>query len=205
MQFKGFKSNVPQPASTPEPSPVVAPDWGVSIGADTTNDLNPASSIFDVQDEGFMGGEVPMENSGVATRNVLNSDVKVVGTLRFTDDLLVDGSVQGQIESDGILTVGVNAIIQAGEKSKTAVQTRSAIIHGRVTGDVVVTDRVELTSTAELAGDIVASKISIQDGAVFVGYCKVGNPSMAPVEPAPAATGKKGKAATKSASDNLLD
>ena len=146
-----------------------------------------------------------MENSGVATRNVLNSDVKVVGTLRFTDDLLVDGSVQGQIESDGILTVGVNAIIQAGEKSKTAVQTRSAIIHGRVTGDVVVTDRVELTSTAELAGDIVASKISIQDGAVFQGYCKVGvpTPDMMPAE-APAKKGK-GAAAKAAAGDNLLD
>lgn len=142
--------------------------------------------------------------SAVATRNVLNSDVKVVGVLRFTDDLLVDGTVQGEIESEGVLTVGVNAVIEAGDSNKVAVRTRSAIIHGQVTGDVVVTDRVELTSTAQLLGDVTASRIAIQDGAIFHGFCKVGTPTGITVAPAPVT--KKGKASTTAAaSDNLLD
>ena len=122
----------------------------------------------------------PAPASTGATRNVLNSDVTVVGTLRFTDDLLVDGSVEGEITSDGVLTVGENAVIQAGEKTKVAVRTKSAIIHGRVTGDVVVTERVELAATAELVGDITAARIAIQEGAVFVGHCTVGNVSAMP-------------------------
>lgn len=40
------------------------------------------------------------------TRNVLNSDVEVIGSLRFSDDLLIDGTVEGDISSEGVLSVG---------------------------------------------------------------------------------------------------
>lgn len=139
-------------------------------------------------------GESSPSTPSSSTRNVLNSDVTVVGTLRFTDDLLVDGSVEGEITSDGVLTVGANATIQAGEKNKVAIRTKSAIIHGRVTGDVVVTDRVELAATAELVGDVTAAKIAIQEGAVFIGHCTVGSvPTM------PAAASSAPKKSTKRA------
>ncbi|MBQ6941976.1 MAG: polymer-forming cytoskeletal protein [Akkermansia sp.] len=146
-----------------------------------------------------MGGTAP-----ATTRNVLNYDVSVVGTLRFTDDLLVDGSVEGEIMSDGELTVGANASIQAGEKNKVAVRTQSAIIHGKVVGDIVVTDRVVLASTAELVGDVTAAKISIEEGAVFVGMCRVGTPAVAPMPAAPAPAKKSSGRASKSADANLL-
>ena len=149
-----------------------------------------------------MGAAAPA--AGGTTRNVLNYDVSVVGTLRFTDDLLVDGSVEGEITSDGVLTVGANASIQAGDKNKVAVRTQSAIIHGKVVGDIVVTDRVELASTAELVGDVTASKISIQEGAVFVGYCRVGNPAVAPAASAAPAPKKAAPRAPKSDDANLL-
>ncbi|HIX19692.1 MAG TPA: polymer-forming cytoskeletal protein [Candidatus Akkermansia intestinigallinarum] len=123
------------------------------------------------------------ESTVVAARNVLNADVSVVGKLRFTDDLLVDGTVEGEISSDGILTVGKNATIQAGADNKVAIHTQSAIIHGRVTGDIVVTDRIELSSTAELVGDVSAARISIQEGAVFIGNCHVGSASVAATTP----------------------
>lgn len=174
-----------KPMNTPEPAPQPG-SFGTAFPAEPSP-FEPAA------------GEVPM---GVATRNVLNSDVSVVGILRFTDDLLVDGTVEGEITSDGELTVGANATIQAGGQTKVAVRTRSAIIHGRVSGDVVVTDRVELSSTAELVGDVTASKISIQEGAVFIGHCMVGvaTASAMPAE-APA---KKTKTTKAAANNNLL-
>jgi cytoskeletal protein CcmA (bactofilin family) len=162
-------------------------------------------------DAGYFGAEEssasPFEMGAAAmapttTRNVLNYDVSVVGILRFTDDLLVDGSVEGEITSDGVLTVGANASIQAGEQNKVAVRTKSAIIHGRVMGDIEVTDRVVLASTAELVGDVTASRISIEEGAVFVGYCRVGAPVN--TAPAPAAPAKKPGKAAKSTDGNLL-
>ncbi len=164
-------------------------------------------------DAGYFGAEEmtasPFDSAAAMpaagpTRNVLNYDVSVVGTLRFTDDLLVDGSVEGEITSDGVLTVGANASIQAGDKNKVAVRTQSAIIHGKVVGDIVVTDRVELAATAEVVGDVTAAKISIQEGAVFVGMCRVGNPAVIPATATPAPK-KAAARAPKSGDDASLN
>lgn len=107
------------------------------------------------------------------TRNVLNSDVEVKGKLRFTDDLLIDGTVEGEIQSEGILSVGQNAVIKA------EISTKSVIVHGKVLGNITVTDRVELKSTAELVGDIQAASLAIESGAVFIGRSAVGSSSIA--------------------------
>lgn len=185
------ENDVPAEWATPTPQPAAPmPVDAGYFGAEET-----AASPFE------MGGPSPM--APATTRNVLNYDVSVVGTLRFTDDLLVDGSVEGEITSDGELTVGANASIQAGEKNKVAVRTQSAIIHGKVVGDIVVTDRVVLASTAELVGDVTAAKISIEEGAVFVGHCRVGNPAVVPAPAAPAPK-KAAARATRSADANLL-
>lgn len=174
--------------STPaEPEPAVAQPEGNYFGSP-----EPASPFTPV-------AAAPV--SGTSTRNVLNSDVSVVGELRFTDDLLIDGSVEGEITSDGVLTVGTNAVIQAGSKNKVAIRTKSVIVHGKVTGDIEVTDRVELAATAELVGDITAARIAIQEGAVFIGNCQVGASSVRSAVPAPK---KVGKAPAKP-QPNLLD
>ncbi len=188
-------------AASFEEAPVPA-DWTTAPETPPADDMAGYTFGSVETAEPAVYGDAPAPVMAPAvTRNVLNSDVSVVGILRFTDDLLVDGSVEGEITSDGVLTVGSNASIQAGEKNKVAVRTKSAIIQGRVTGDVEVTDRVELTSTAELVGNVKASKISIQEGAVFVGYCEVGASTSMPAAPAP----KKTVKATKPvAGDNLL-
>lgn len=189
-----------QPASSPFANAGIPDEWASPLS-------NPAP---DTAEQG--GYEAPASEPSpfasdavtpsVSSRNVLNSDVTVVGTLRFTDDLLVDGSVEGEITSDGVLTVGANAVITAGEGNKVAVNTKSAIIHGRVTGDVVVTDRVELASTAQLVGDVTASKIAIQEGATFIGYCRVG---VSATTPLPVSAPKKaGSASSKKTDTNLL-
>ncbi len=205
--FKGYQQKTVKPqvpaAPVAEPQPL-APEWGAPVGTEVPDAVVPESAYSGV-DTAYGVTPGAFETTAVSTRNVLNSDVRIEGILRFTDDLLVDGTVTGEIESDGVLTVGMNAVIRAGEKNKVAVRTRSAIIQGRVTGDVVVTDRVELSETAQLLGDVTAAKISIQDGAVFQGYCKVGVPTadMVPAE-APA---KKGKAAAgkTAGGENYLD
>lgn len=174
----------------------VPADWSTPAASDMPAAGDIGSEFLPVDTPAPFGGAAPVAPAS-STRNVLNSDVTVVGTLRFTDDLLVDGTVEGEITSDGELTVGENATIQAGEKDKVAVRTRSAIIYGKVTGDVVVTDRVELGPKAELVGNITAAKIAIQEGATFVGHCSVGNISALPVAPS--------GASKRSSKHNALD
>lgn len=200
--FNRKAENEPTPFS-PFKNDSLTPEWGTPVGGDLGGAPGDIASEFlpPVEPVGAYGGSAPTAVG--ATRNVLNSDVTVVGTLRFTDDLLVDGSVEGEITSDGVLTVGANATIHAGEKNKVAVRTKSAIIHGRVTGDVVVTERVELASTAELVGDITAARIAIQEGAVFVGHCTVGNISAMPTPVAQTKRSTK-RAAAEDDTPNLL-
>lgn len=105
--------------------------------------------------------------------NVLNSDVRIVGQVRFSDELLMDGSVEGEIISDGILTVGENAVIKAKTKGGTTIRTQSAYIRGKVTGNVEVQDLVELAANSQLIGNIIAARLVIQDGAAFIGSSMV--------------------------------
>lgn len=107
-------------------------------------------------------------------RNVLSSDVEIKGSIRFSNDLVVDGKIEGDINSDGSLTVGENARIKA------EIKTRSVIVYGKVHGNIEVTDKVELKANAELVGDIKAASLSIEPGAIFVGKSAVGTPSVKP-------------------------
>ena len=110
-------------------------------------------------------------------RNVLSSDVEIKGKVKFANDLVVDGLIEGEIVSDGSLTVGENARIKA------EINTRSVVIYGKVHGNINVSDRVDIRANAELVGDIKAGTLSIEAGAIFVGKSTVGAPSSLPVSP----------------------
>jgi len=56
------------------------------------------------------------EHSG---KDVLSSDVEIKGTIKFQRSFLIDGKVEGEINSDGVLTVGENADIRAEVKTKS--------------------------------------------------------------------------------------
>lgn len=105
------------------------------------------------------------------SRNVLSSDVEIKGTVKFTNDLVVDGRIEGEIQSDGNLTVGENA------RLKAEIKTGTVVVYGKVHGNIIASDKVELKATAEVVGDIKAKILSIEPGAIFVGKSAVGTPS----------------------------
>ncbi|MBC7979978.1 MAG: polymer-forming cytoskeletal protein [Armatimonadetes bacterium] len=112
------------------------------------------------------------------TRNVLSSDVEIKGTVKFNHDLIVDGKIEGDIQSAGNLTVGENARIKA------EIKTGCVVIYGKVHGNMTATDRVELKSSAEVIGDIKAKTLTIEAGAIFIGKSTVGTPSQgSPAQP----------------------
>ncbi len=104
-------------------------------------------------------------------KNILSSDVEIKGKLRFSKDLVIDGRIEGEVTSEGDLTVGENAQI-VGD-----IKTRSVVVFGKVNGNITVTDRCELKQKAELQGDVVAGKLAIEEGASFMGLSTVGTPT----------------------------
>jgi len=116
----------------------------------------------------------PARTSPAATRNILSTDVEIKGTVKFTNDLVVDGKIEGEIHSDGNLTVGENARIKA------EIRTGTVVVYGKVHGNLTATDRIELKASAEVVGDIKAKTLSIEAGAIFVGKSTVGTPAQLP-------------------------
>lgn len=104
----------------------------------------------------------------------IGKSVVVKGELSGSEDLFVDGEVEGSVALRGqTLTVGPNGRVRAN------VEARNVIVHGKVDGDVHATDRVELRKTASLNGDISTARISIEDGAFFKGTIDIQKPETA--------------------------
>lgn len=103
-----------------------------------------------------------------SSKNILSSDVEIVGNLKFSHDLIIDGKIEGEVVSDGNLTVGENAHVR-GE-----IKTKSVTVFGQVDGNITVSDRCELKSNAKLCGDIAAGTLAIEEGAMFMGASRVG-------------------------------
>jgi len=100
-------------------------------------------------------------------KNLLSADVEIKGSIKFQNELTVDGKVEGEINSAGILTVGENSEI------KGEIKTKSVTVFGKVHGDITVEDRCELKARAVLFGDLKATRLVIEDGATFVGKSEV--------------------------------
>lgn len=115
-----------------------------------------------------------------SSKNVLANDVEIKGSIKFSHDLIIDGKIEGEVISDGSLTVGENALI------KGEVKTRSVIIFGKVEGNITVQERCELKSNAILVGDISAGTLSIEEGATFMGQSSVGKKADSKAAPSPA-------------------
>lgn len=102
------------------------------------------------------------------TRNTLASDVEITGSIKFSHDLIIDGKIDGEVISDGSLTIGENAVI------KGEIKTKSVIVFGRVNGNIEVKEHCDLKKDAQIVGDIKAGTLSIEGGASFMGQSAVG-------------------------------
>jgi cytoskeletal protein CcmA (bactofilin family) len=101
------------------------------------------------------------------TKNILSADVEIKGSIKFQNELTVDGKVEGEITSTGVLTVGENSEI------KGEIKTKSVTVLGKVHGNITVEERCELKARAVLYGDLKATRLVIEEGATFVGKSEV--------------------------------
>lgn len=127
-----------------------------------------------------------------SAKNILANDVEIIGTLKFENELIFDGKLDGEIVSEGVLTLGKNAQV------KGEVKTKAVTVHGTVNGNISVTERCELKASSQLNGDLKAMRIVIEEGATFIGKSEVTSgktqPSGSrPVTPAPAEPSPRAK------------
>ena len=98
----------------------------------------------------------------------LGSSLRVKGDISGTEDLLIDGSVEGLIQLEGRrLTVGATAKVTAD------INARDVVVYGSVKGNVRATGRIEIKKDGSIIGNLKTAQIMIEDGADFKGSIEI--------------------------------
>lgn len=98
----------------------------------------------------------------------LGSGLHVKGDISGTEDLLIDGSVEGMIQLDeGKLTVGTRANLKAD------INAREVVVYGHVKGNVRATRQIEIKKEGSVIGNLTTAHILIEDGADFRGTIEI--------------------------------
>lgn len=139
-----------QPTSTPQPpSAPSAPS-------------NPSQSNAPSAAAARSNGSVSAEG-----RAYLDRGSKISGKISFEGPARIDGEVEGEINAKDSLAIGETAIITA------HIRAASVSVAGKVSGDIVATQRIEIRPTAKVSGDITAPVLAVQEGAHFEGHCSM--------------------------------
>ena len=104
--------------------------------------------------------KVSTNPSTMVDRTIIGDQIYIEGTIRGEEDLLIEGSIKGNIEMKSHhLTVGPKGQVQA------EVRAANVTISGKLEGNINATGRVEITKAADFNGEIKAKSISVEDGA----------------------------------------
>ena len=89
--------------------------------------------------------------------------VEFKGTISYSGTVRIDGYLDGEIHTDGVLLIGEEAVIQA------KISAGTIVCKGKITGDVVAKECVKLRTPAVMNGSIKAPILSMEDGVLFNG------------------------------------
>ena len=99
---------------------------------------------------------------------VIGKSVMIKGELKGSEDLYIDGRVEGSIDlHDHSLTVGPSGNVKAG------ITAKSIVVQGTVDGSLTASDRLDLRKTAVVTGDVTTQRIAIEEGAFLKGKVEV--------------------------------
>lgn len=99
-----------------------------------------------------------------ADQATIGKSLVIKGEVTGSESLYIDGRVEGSINLAGNrVTVGRNGVVSAN------ITAREIVVLGKVRGNLTASDRVDIRSDGSLTGDVVAARISIEDGAFFKG------------------------------------
>lgn len=117
----------------------------------------------------------PMGATSAAVANdqaTIGKSLVIKGEVTGSESLYIDGRVEGSIHLPGHrVTVGRNGQVSAN------INAREVVILGKVRGNLTAADRVDIRNEGALTGDVVAQRISIEDGAFFKGGIDIRKPN----------------------------
>jgi len=148
----------------------------------------------------MFGKESAMKTDEGKISTIIAKGTKITGNIDMQGSLRIDGYLKGQVNSSETLTVGGTGVVE-GE-----VRVKEAVVGGKVMGNLIATQKVELESNASIMGDVKTRIFVIKEGGVFHGNCSMkaetesqgskGEPVRPPVtepKPSPATSPVAGK------------
>ncbi len=104
----------------------------------------------------------PMEQATIGRSLVIKGDIS------GSESLFVDGRIEGTVNiPENRVTVGRNGVVTAD------VNAREVVIMGKVHGNIICSDRLDIRSEGSVTGDVVVQRISVEDGAILKGSVQV--------------------------------
>ena len=105
--------------------------------------------------------------------SLLGKNARFKGAIMFEGTARIDGRLEGDISTEGILLIGEDAVLEGN------IAARAVHCAGTVIGDIVASERVELVSPAFVTGRVKTPRLSLQEGVSFLGGVEVQVPSVA--------------------------
>jgi cytoskeletal protein CcmA (bactofilin family) len=128
------------------------------------------------EEDGFT--TISETNSGDKA-TVIGKAVKVEGVLSAKENIRIEGIIEGKVKTEKDLVVGEGAVINADINAGTA------RIAGDVQGNVTVKNKLELSATAKITGNIRAKVVIMAEGAVLNGKCVMGEEAVVAIKENP--------------------
>ncbi len=154
--WKPNQPGTPTP-QTPEPQRPAAPVSSFETSAQPARPAAPSSS--------------PAGAAASGEQATIGKSLIVKGEVSGSESLYIDGKVEGAINLPGNrVTVGRNGQVAAN------IMAREIVVLGKVRGNCHASDRVDIRSEGSLTGDVIAARISIEDGAFFKGGIDIRKP-----------------------------
>ena len=94
--------------------------------------------------------------------------VQFKGVINYQGTVRIDGQLEGEVHTAGVLIVGQGAVIKA------KVEAGTIICKGKIVGDVVAREKIQLMSPAVLNGSIKTPSLSMEEDVLFNGSCEMG-------------------------------
>ncbi len=162
--WKPNQPGTPTP-QTPEPQrPVTSP--ATSFESSSASPTRPATA-------GSAAQAAPAGDQATIGKSLI-----IKGELSGSESLFIDGKVEGAINLPGNrVTVGRNGQVAAN------ISAREIVVLGKVRGNCQASDRVDIRSEGSLTGDVIAARISIEDGAFFKGGIDIRKPGAGDAKP----------------------
>ena len=156
--------------------------WKRDEAVKPTGPGTPATPVAPAQQTQATPAQPEPRRQQLMERDVVNIGKSVVikGELNGSEDLTVEGHVEGKIElRDHVLTIGPNG------KIKAELFAKAIVVLGEVIGNVTATEKVDIRENGSVEGDITSPRVAIAEGAHFRGSVDMQNKAVKPAAQAP--------------------